>query len=223
MAGNGRLFQAFVEEIGEVIARSILHRMAPIVAAAALLTAVPATAQLYSDGYTFLKAVKDKDGTVVTQMLDEPGSTVVNSRDITSGETGLHIATQRRDATWIRFLTGRGANPNIRDKRGVSPLMAAVQLGFNEGVEALIGAGASVDVASDTGETPLISAVHRRDTALMRILLEAGADPEKRDNSGRSAKDYAQLAGNAVSDAITRYARDASERAATQKSYGPSI
>lgn len=211
-----------------MIARSILSRSpwAPLtwlVAAAALLAGVPAAAQLYSEGYTFLKAVKDKDGAVATQMLDAPGSTIVNSRDITTGETALHIVIQRRDATWIRFLTQRGANPNIRDKRGVSPLMAAVQLGFNEGVEALIGAGAGVDVSSDTGETPLISAVHRRDTALMRILLEAGADPERRDNSGRSARDYAQLAGNSVSAALDRHVQDASERAATQETYGPSI
>lgn len=188
-----------------------------------MLAAAPAAAQLFSDGYKFLKAVKDKDGTVVTQMLDEPGSTVVNTRDLTSGETALHIVTNRRDATWIRFLTARGANPNLRDKNGVSPLMAAVRLGFNEGVEALVAAGASVDVASDTGETPLISAVHRRDIGLIRILLEAGADPERRDNSGRSARDYAQLAGTGVTQAIDRYAQSASERAASGKTYGPSI
>ncbi len=216
-----------------MIARSIRSRLAPsrlarsrpalLALAAALLAAVPAAAQFYSDGYTFLKAVRDKDGTVATQMLDAPGSTIINARDISSGETALHIVTQRRDATWIRFLTQRGANPNIRDKRGISPLMAAVQLGFNEGVEALIGAGASVDVGSDTGETPLISAVHRRDIVLMRILLEAGADPERRDNSGRSARDYAQLAGSSVSTALDRHVRDASERAATQETYGPGI
>jgi ankyrin repeat protein len=204
-------------------ARSMFQPLARLGAAMALLLAVPATAQLYSDGYTFLQAVEDKDGTKVTEMLDKPGSTVINARDLTSGQTALHIATARRDATWIRFLAGRGANPNIRDKRGVSPLMAAVQLGFNEGVEALIAAGASVDVASDTGETPLISAVHRRDTALLRILLEAGADPERRDNSGRSARDYAELAGTAVADAIDRHTSDASARAASDETYGPSI
>lgn len=206
-----------------MIARSILNRLVRLAVAAALLACAPLAAQLYSDGYKFLKAVKDKDGTLVTRMLDEPGSTIVNARDITSGETALHIVTQRRDATWIRFLAQRGANPNIRDKRGIAPLMAAVQLGFDEGVAALIGAGASVDAASDTGETPLISAVHRRDTGLMRLLLEAGADPERRDNSGRSARDYAQLAGSSVSEAIDRFAHNASERAATPQTYGPRI
>ena len=48
-------------------------------------------------------------------------------------------------------------------------------------------------VSDATGETPLISAVHRRDTAMMRVLLKGGADPDRADNSGRSARDYARL------------------------------
>ena len=219
----------FLLEPCTVIASKIWKLLARLAALAALMLALmlalaaPATAQMYSDGYKFLKAVKDKDGTVATQMLEEPGSTVVNARDLTSGETGLHIVVQRRDATWIKFLAQHGANPNIRDKNGITPLISAVRLGFNEGVEALIGVGADVDVGNATGETPLISAVHRRDASLMRILLEAGADPDRKDNSGRSARDYAQLEGNLVKDAITRYAKSKSGRAASGAVYGPSI
>lgn len=202
-------------------ARGVSQWIVGLAGALALLGALPASAQLYSDGYKFLKAVKDKDGTVVTEMLEVPGSTVVNSRDLSSGETGLHYATARRDVTWIRFLTARGANPNIRDKNGVTPLMMATRLGFNEGVEALIKAGAMVDVATSSGETPLISAVHRRDTELMRLMLEAGADPERNDNSGRSARYYAELAGKGLSEAIDRFAKPESER--ENATYGPSF
>jgi len=190
-------------------------------ALAMLLGTVPASAQLYSEGYKFLKAVKDKDGGAVTELLDEPGSTVVNSRDLTSGETAMHIVTQRRDATWIKFLAGHGANPNVRDRHGVTPLMLATRLGFNEGVEALIAAGASVDVANEAGETPLISAVHRRDAGLLRVLLEAGADPDRNDNSGRSARAYAKLAGNGLADVIDRHAEQPGERAGSGETYGP--
>ena len=203
--------------------RGFSNLITGLVAGAFFLGAVPGHAQLYSDGYKFLKAVKDKDGTEAIELLDQPGSTVVNSRDLSSGETGLHIATQRRDVTWIRFLAQRGANPNIRDKNGVSPLMVATRLGFNEGVEALIAAGAMVDVANNSGETPLISAVHRRDTGLMRVLLEAGADPDRADNSGRSAREYAELAGSGMVDAIERNIRPAGERAGSGVTYGPSF
>ena len=37
------------------------------------LLATPAAAQ-FNDGYNFLKAVKDRDGTEATKLLDKPGS-----------------------------------------------------------------------------------------------------------------------------------------------------
>jgi len=193
--------------------------------ASALLLSVPAAAQLYSDGYQFLKAVDEKDGDKVTEMLSEPGSTVVNARDLTSGRSALHIVVERRDVTWINFLGQRGANVNIRDNQGVTPLMLATQMGFVEGAEALVGRGARVDVTNNSGETPLMSAVHSRNTEMMRILLQAGADPDRYDNSGRSARDYARLHGetDVTNDIIQRYEKPADQRESTGTVYGPSF
>jgi ankyrin repeat protein len=81
----------------------------------------------------------------------------------------------------------------MRDDKGVTPLQLATSLGWVEGVDFLVGRKANLDQSDDTGETPLISAVHRRDAAMMRILLKGGADPDRADNSGRSARDYAKL------------------------------
>ncbi|HVR90347.1 MAG TPA: ankyrin repeat domain-containing protein [Novosphingobium sp.] len=161
---------------------------------AALAFAGQAHAQ-FSAGYKFLEAVKKKNGTEVTEALNEPGSTIVNTRDLTTGETALHIVTGKRDLTWMAFLLSRGANANARDVRGVTPLVLAANLGFIEGVELLIARGARLDESNQAGETPLISAVHSRSIGLMRILLKAGADPDRADNSGRSARDYALLDG----------------------------
>ena len=197
-----------------------MRKLAAVLLGAMIFVSVPASAQMYSDGYKFLKAVKDKDGDTAIKMLDQPGSTIVNARDITSGETGLHIAVARRDATWLSFLLGKGANPNIADKKGVTPLMLATQLGFVEGVDALASRGARIDVANDAGETPLISAVHRRDINMMRILLKAGANPDRTDNSGRSARDYAQLDG-AGSVLLGEIERNAKASGGSQPVYGP--
>lgn len=197
-----------------------MRKLAAVLLGAMIFVSVPASAQMYSDGYKFLKAVKDKDGDTAIKMLDQPGSTIVNARDITSGETGLHIAVARRDATWLSFLLGKGANPNIADKKGVTPLMLATQLGFVEGVDALASRGARIDVANDAGETPLISAVHRRDINMMRILLKAGANPDRTDNSGRSARDYAQLDG-AGSVLLGEIERNAKASGGSHPVYGP--
>jgi len=157
--------------------------------------AAPAAAQLYSEGYQFLQAVKNREGDDATEMLNAPGSTVVNARDLSTGETGLHITVERRDLTWTQFLLQEGANPNIADNQGRTPLIAAAQLGWIEGVEALVEAGARMDIANETGETPLIAAVHARNVELIGVLVAAGADPDRADNAGRTARDYASMPG----------------------------
>ena len=195
--------------------------LAAVLAGGAML-ASPASAQ-YSAGYKFLEAVKKKDGQAVTDALALPGSTIVNTKDVTSGDTALHLVTARRDVTWIKFLVAKGANVNARNGKGQTPLQLATALGFTDGVEALVALGARVNDANSTGETPLIAAVHRRDAALARILLKAGADPKRSDNSGRSALDYATLDGrsNPVLAEIEAAAR--LPAATKAQSYGPKL
>ena len=173
--------------------RSVIRSAFAFLAVMALST--PSAAQLRSEGYEFLEAVKDREGSVVTEMLDRPGSQVVNTRDLTSGETGLHIVTARRDLQWVRFLLQNGANANIADNDGRTPLIIASELGFVEAVEALVRNGARVDIANSTGETPLIAAVHSGNLALIEALVAAGANPDLGDASGRTARDYASMPG----------------------------
>jgi len=160
--------------------------------ALALLSPVAAQAQ-FSDSYNFLKAVKDADGQKVTDLIQKPGSTVINSRDVTSGETALHLVIARRDNTWLSFLLAKGANPNLTDNRGNTPLMNAVQARFEDGVRTLLAGGAQIDKANGSGETPLIRAVQLRDVGLVRLLVAQGANADKRDSiAGMSARDYAE-------------------------------
>ncbi|NML90741.1 ankyrin repeat domain-containing protein [Sphingobium sp. TB-6] len=163
--------------------------------ALALLSPVAAQAQ-FSDNYNFLKAVKDADGQKVTDLIQKPGSTVINSRDVTTGDTALHLVVARRDNTWLTFLLAKGANPNLTDNNGNTPLMDAVQARFEEGARSLLTYNALVDKANGSGETPLIRAVQLRDLGLVRLLVAQGANPDKRDTiAGMSARDYAQRDG----------------------------
>jgi hypothetical protein len=195
-----------------------------IASAIMLALAVPAGAQFQSEGYQFLEAVKEAEGDKATEMLSRPGTQIVNTRDITSGDTGLHIAVARTDLLWVRFLLQRGGDPNIRNKKGTTPLQMATALGFTDGVAALIKGGASIDIADQTGETPLITAVHARNVELTRLLLDKGADPDRNDNSGRSARDYMKLqAGNDILRQVFADADAKRAAAGTKKDYGPSF
>jgi ankyrin repeat protein len=203
--------------------RVLIRRSAAALAFALALAATPAAAQ-FNDGYNFLEAVKDRDGTEATKLLDKPGSTLVNTSDLTTGETALHVVLRRRDETWTRFLLERGANPNKADKRGATPLSIAAGLGFVEGVELLLKRGAHIDVPDGTGETPLIAAVHKRDIPIIRLLLKKGADADRPDNSGRSARDYAKLMGSSAG-ILGEIERAEAERKASpgQETYGPGL
>ena len=179
---------------------------------------------MFSAAYEFLEAVDERDGDTVTEMLNEPGTQVVNSRNITTGETGLHIVAKRRDVLWVKFLLQRGADPNIKDKKGVYPIQISAALGDGDSLEELIKGGAQVDVADQQGETPLIAAVHKRDTAMIARLLKEGADPDRNDNSGRSARDYADLMiGNDRIMAEFAAADAEREKKGTKQQYGPSF
>lgn len=169
----------------------------------------------FSDSYNFLKAVRDKDGAKVTEIISKPGSTIINTRDSSTRQTALHIVVERRDAAWLGFLLGKGANPNMTDGQGSTPLMVATRLRFVEGAQILLDNGAQVDRANDGGETPLIRAVQLRDLPLIRLLVSKGANPNKADTlAGMSARDYAMRDGRsqAILDILD-----------TAKATGPSV
>lgn len=154
---------------------------------------LPAHAQNYSDSYSFLKAVKERNGGDTENLLATPGSTIINTKDTSSGEGGLHIVVRGRDRTWLGYLLGKGARPDLQNKDGNTPLAIAAQLGWLEGADLLLRFRAGVDTPNNRGETPLIHAVHNRDVPMVRLLLSKGANPKRTDSAaGYSALDYAR-------------------------------
>lgn len=183
------------------------------------MAGAPAAAQ-FSESYNFLKAVKDKDAAKAKSILDQPGTTVVNTRDNDTGEMALHIVTKRRDLGWIGFLLQNDADPNVRDKAGNTPLILAAQQGFTEGVRVLLLLKPRVDLANRAGETALIMAVRARDAASAKLLLDAGANPDLTDNAqGFSARQYA--AQDARGGGVARLLKDAPVRANAAVVQGP--
>ncbi|UZK65241.1 ankyrin repeat domain-containing protein [Sphingomonas sp. M1-B02] len=164
------------------------------VVAALLLASAPASAQQFSDGYEFLKAVRDADGNKVNTYLQDKSLRIVNTRDRTTGEGALHIVAKRSDALYLRVLLQQGeANRNLQDSQGNTALLIATERSWQEGVATLLRYKANVNLQNARGETPLIRAVQVHNTEIVRMLLDAGADPDKADfGSGKSARDYAR-------------------------------
>ena len=157
------------------------------------LLATPLVAQSFSDGYTFLKAVRERDPNAAERILANPATTAINARDPSTGEGALHILVRGRDINWLAFMLGKGARPDSQSNDGTTPLILCAQLGWIEGATQLLARRASPNLANRRGETPLIVAVQRRDLQMVRLLLAQHADPNQTDNlSGNSAIDYAR-------------------------------
>lgn len=159
----------------------------------ALMLPIPAAAQFsFSDTYNFLRGVRDRDFETVRNIVEQPGSTVINVRDRDTGEGALHIVTRRRDSPWLLYLLRQNANPNIRDNEGNTALHIAAQIGYSEAVNWLRIVRADLNSRNDRGETPLVLAVQQRHGGIVRQLVDAGANPDIADSViGLSARDYA--------------------------------
>jgi len=163
-----------------------------LIAATLGTLAVPGAQAQFRGGYAFLQAVENRDGNKATDALKDD-STLINARNPDTGETALAIVVKRRDATWLRFLLGKGADPAIADRQGVTPLMHSALLDFTDGADELLNRNAPVDQTNRRGETALILTVQAKNSAMVRLLVRRGANPDKADHiAGMSARDYAK-------------------------------
>ena len=78
-----------------------------------------------SDGEVFIKAIKDGDVNKALELANQPGARVASYRGY-NGDTALHIVTRKRELDWVAFLLTRGADPNIGDANGDTPLIVAL-------------------------------------------------------------------------------------------------
>ncbi|HET7708600.1 MAG TPA: ankyrin repeat domain-containing protein [Sphingomicrobium sp.] len=168
-----------------------VSKLAAAMAAAMMLVAAQGPS-LGESGEAFVRAVREKNGAKVEELLQNSSPTLINARDV-NGDSALMVAVSRRDDTWTGFLLSNGADPNLANRKGDTPLIAAARIGYLQGAEWLLARRARVDDANRMGETALIVAVQARQPQLVKYLLGKGANPDKTDNAaGYSARDYAR-------------------------------
>ena len=97
----------------------------------------------------------------------------------------LYSVTEKASPEVVAAILDAGANPNQADVNGMTPLLAASDIGSESVVDLLLKAKADPNLGDRRGITPLALAVSNSDLKKVRRLVEAGASVEKPILGGR--------------------------------------
>ena len=118
-----------------------------------------------------------------------------------ASESSIADAARDGDLDEVRELIDAGADVNLAQADGTTPLLWAAYHSYPEMVTALVEAGADPDAANQFGITPLLQASRYGATPVIRALLDGGATLESKHPEGETPLMAAARAGSA--DAVS--------------------
>lgn len=115
------------------------------------------------------------------------------------GTAPLLIALKRGLTIVAQILINAGADPNAKDRLGLTPLLVACgkpTTGYKNTVELLLMKGAHLNVHDPLGNTPLLLSISGGTPDIAALLIERGADVLARRRDGESAITLARKLGD---------------------------
>ncbi len=98
----------------------------------------------------------------------------------------LAFAAMHGSVNGVKELLGVGAEPDVADSAGITPLMLASAKGDAAIVKALLEAKARVEIRNKWGQTALMMAAQAGESDVVTLLLSAGANAKAVDEEGSS-------------------------------------
>lgn len=125
------------------------------------------------DVETLYKAAGNGDSTQVSALLD--GGVDVNGRTAT-GSYALNNAAVENEIEAIQILLDRGANPNVQNSQGDTPLICATKYAGGKAatVKLLVEAGSDLAMQDDDGKTALDYAKAKEQQEAIALLETPG-------------------------------------------------
>lgn len=149
---------------------------------------------------------KDKDGLTPlmyaviyeqganAKLLIQKGANIFDTDK--AGENVLHIAAKNYTQASLNMsdlLMDYGAQPNIQDEKGNTPLMIAVQNEDVKLVNCLLARGANPNIPDKEDYYPLFEAVNKGNKKIINSLIKYRADVNAADKYGYTALMYASV------------------------------
>ena len=91
----------------------------------------------------------------------------------------------------VKAFIQMGADIEIKDVFGYTPLILAISLNYSDIAKLLIEKHANVNAKDLNGATALIFAANNGNTSIMKLLIDNGADVSVKDNYGQTLLQYA--------------------------------
>ncbi|KAI4499569.1 hypothetical protein M0802_005465 [Mischocyttarus mexicanus] len=180
-------------------------------------TKVPPSWEIPSEGpKALLRAAMEADDTILKEVVMRARKSDFCDVDVnmtdSSGRTAISYMAGNGAAAMLELaLSFEGADSNLPDNEGNTPLHFAAQAGQTECLNVLLQRcpDIEVDARNTLGFTPLMKAALQGRTKCAKILLFAGANPTLRDHGrGLRAEQWARFCGRYVcAEVIERFAR----------------
>lgn len=147
-------------------------------------------------GHTPLHVAAIANDLPMVMLLIHKNDVDVNAQD-KWGKTALHYFTQHKNVFAMKFLLNNGANPNIKDYAGMTPLIYALTPVENF--------SSSKDQKNDKqilaltngdGQTILHEFAALNNTPAIKFFADLGVPLDAQDNEGRTALHYCAIKGN---------------------------
>jgi len=109
----------------------------------------------------------------------------------------LNVAVQLSHKSVCKCLVNYGANPNIPDANGVTPIFRAVKQNEEDIIKLFVSSGADINCNCNTeARTPLIEAIINGNEKIVELLISNNADLNIADKQGRTPLHWAAHKGN---------------------------
>ena len=156
------------------------------------------------NGPLHIAIIRDNEEMVELLLKARAYVNVTGKDEMVTNQSPLFAALLKDDMKLFKRLLDLGADPNIADSGGAFPLSeACVRNGATvEPIKMLLDKGAEINKVEKNGASALtyaaqnsaIDAATRK--AIVNLLIEKGADKSLRDNTGKTASDWARETGH---------------------------
>lgn len=169
MMNSKKLF--FIALISNVIIATIVFKSKSISADIAEIDQIYNRSQNEFAGITALMSAVSYNDIEGVRFFTKNNPEIVNKRNL-GGASALHIACREKNYEIVKILIENGADINIVDNEGWTPLMRVASMGDEKITELLVQNDARIDIVNNFSETAIVHSAIANCTQCLKAIID---------------------------------------------------